>query len=70
MAIEHRQRLLFGVQFHPESVLSESGHQLLGGFLRLAGVDVSGCPSGDFVVPPTEQDWSGGETADGQPLHW
>ena len=70
MAIEHKQHPLFGVQFHPESVLTESGHQLLGGFLRLAGIDAPDCPLGDFVSPPTEQDWSGGETADGQPLHW
>ena len=36
----------------------------------IAGIDAPDCPLGDFVSPPTEQDWSGGETADGQPLHW
>ena len=34
MAIEHRTLPLFGVQFHPESFLSMSGHTLLKNFLR------------------------------------
>jgi anthranilate synthase/aminodeoxychorismate synthase-like glutamine amidotransferase len=38
MAIEHRRRPLFGVQFHPESVLTECGYQLLANFLRIAGI--------------------------------
>ena len=33
MAIEHRELPLFGLQFHPESIASEHGHQLLGNFL-------------------------------------
>ncbi|NCI17853.1 aminodeoxychorismate synthase component 2 [Cronobacter muytjensii] len=33
MGIRHRQLPLEGVQFHPESILSEQGHQLLANFL-------------------------------------
>ena len=33
MAARHASRPVFGVQFHPESILSEAGHQLLGNFL-------------------------------------
>ena len=42
MALEHRQWPLFGVQFHPESVLTQSGHALLANFLRLAGLEPRG----------------------------
>lgn len=34
MGIRHRQWDLEGVQFHPESILSEQGHQLLANFLH------------------------------------
>ncbi|WP_028049555.1 aminodeoxychorismate synthase component I [Cellulomonas sp. URHD0024] len=37
MAVRHRERPVWGVQFHPESVLSEHGHTLIRNFLRLAG---------------------------------
>lgn len=33
MAFAHQEHPVFGVQFHPESILSESGHQLLQNFL-------------------------------------
>jgi para-aminobenzoate synthetase len=36
MAVRHRDRPLFGVQFHPESIACEGGERLLQNFLRLA----------------------------------
>ncbi len=36
MGIQHVEYPLFGVQFHPESVLSEEGMKLLENFLRIA----------------------------------
>jgi len=35
MALEHRELPIFGVQFHPESVLSQDGHQVLANFCKL-----------------------------------
>lgn len=40
MAIEHREWPVFGVQFHPESVLTGDGYRLLANFLKFAGCDV------------------------------
>ncbi|MCC8970063.1 anthranilate synthase component II [Bradyrhizobium brasilense] len=36
MALAHRHQPTYGIQFHPESVLTEQGHVLLMNFLRLA----------------------------------
>ncbi|MGZ8177693.1 aminodeoxychorismate/anthranilate synthase component II [Williamsia sp. SKLECPSW1] len=40
MAMRHRDLPIHGVQFHPESVLTQGGHRMLANWLRLAGYDV------------------------------
>lgn len=38
MGLRHREAPLYGVQFHPESVLTESGYRMLGNWLETAGL--------------------------------
>src|SRR3954470_9539090 len=38
MGGQHRSRPVHGVQFHPESIATECGHELLANFLDIAGV--------------------------------
>ncbi len=73
MAFEHVEWPMFGVQFHPESVLTTGGHQLLQNFLNLAGHS----PQHSLIVAeldrleqreaasPTNDDWNSVG-----PLHW
>ena len=37
MGLAHREHKVFGVQFHPESIASEHGHELLANFLQVCG---------------------------------
>ena len=37
MGLQHKTHPVHGVQFHPESIASEHGHDLLANFLKLAG---------------------------------
>ncbi|WP_214369313.1 aminodeoxychorismate/anthranilate synthase component II [Pseudonocardia sp. H11422] len=41
MAVRHRDLPLEGVQFHPESVLTEGGHRLLANWMESAGYPVA-----------------------------
>ncbi|MBM7771060.1 para-aminobenzoate synthetase component 2 [Actinokineospora baliensis] len=40
MAMRHRELPVHGVQFHPESVLTDGGHRMLANFLATAGFTV------------------------------
>ncbi|TYO89986.1 anthranilate synthase component II [Oceanicella actignis] len=40
MGLQHRELPIHGVQFHPESIRSEHGHDMLANFLRIAGIPV------------------------------
>lgn len=39
MALQHQDAPLYGVQFHPESVLTQGGHRLLANWLAVCGDD-------------------------------
>jgi len=47
MGLRHREYPIEGVQFHPESVLTQGGHQLLANWLRICGDDAAAT-----LVPP------------------
>ena len=50
MSVEHVELPVFGVQFHPESILSDVGYRILANFLELAGLELTGpLPSTDFT---------------------
>ena len=36
MGLRHKKYMIEGVQFHPEAVLTECGHELLQNFITLA----------------------------------
>ncbi|MBX7074930.1 MAG: aminodeoxychorismate/anthranilate synthase component II [Pirellulales bacterium] len=57
MGIAHRALPIVGVQFHPESILTEHGYELLANFLRLAR-----------LAPPAES--PRGERRDIEPAAW
>lgn len=40
MAMRHRELPIHGVQFHPESVLTQGGHRMLANWLTVCGMDV------------------------------
>lgn len=50
MGLRHRERPLWGVQFHPESIGTSYGHELLGNFAELSRQWRSGAPAGDSTT--------------------
>ncbi len=49
MAFQHERFQLFGMQFHPESILTLAGYQLLRNFLIAAGIE-----GAEGVLPPND----------------
>lgn len=37
MAVQHKSLPIYGVQFHPESILTEHGHDIIANFLKISG---------------------------------
>ncbi|MBC8289845.1 MAG: aminodeoxychorismate/anthranilate synthase component II [Planctomycetes bacterium] len=81
MAMEHDSGLIASVQFHPESILTASGHRLLANFLNGAGVQTADPGSIATESPPIDPEREAifelpGETvwsdpnSDRGPLHW
>lgn len=70
MALEHATWPVRGVQFHPESILTEGGKQLLANFLRLAGMSPSISRIerlAELPPPPADRPWP---PPDRLPAHW
>ena len=45
MAVQHQKLPIVGLQFHPESILTPAGYQLLFNFLTIAKIEVANPPS-------------------------
>lgn len=51
MGMQHRTLPIFGVQFHPESIASEHGHDLLANFLAIArGANRPAMPAAESAI--------------------
>lgn len=66
MSFAHCRLPVFGVQFHPESVLTEHGHALLLNFLKRTGLSGRLPAERDWTAPPRAVSLS----ASSVPLHW
>ena len=53
MASQHQSRPLVGVQFHPESVLTQQGRTLLANFLQMADIPAKACSIVDWQESDT-----------------
>ena len=50
MAVQHVDYPVFGVQFHPESILTSDGYRVLANFLNLAGLECNKLPADDVLM--------------------
>ena len=50
MAVQHAEHPVFGVQFHPESILTNAGYRIIANFLTLAGLPHNAIPPNDLMA--------------------
>ena len=55
MGIRHREATVVGLQFHPESILTDCGFTILENFLRLAGAPVRCAVAAESELVPSRQ---------------
>ena len=55
MGLRHRQRPVYGVQFHPESIASHAGHKILANFLKIAGINPKAVPPASTLNLSSQQ---------------
>lgn len=67
MAVEHATWPIWGVQFHPESILTQSGHLLLSNFLTQAEVPFNPYTTDELM---SEKDDATEEDTTGRAIHW
>ncbi|NRA88661.1 MAG: bifunctional anthranilate synthase component II/anthranilate phosphoribosyltransferase, partial [Rhizobiales bacterium] len=58
MALSHKSKPIYGVQFHPESIASEYGHVMIGNFLKSSGVKLLNSAPMLKTIKPDEKSFN------------